>query len=102
MKNSEDKYAVAYLWMAKGMVETLNGNEDEAINWLYKAEKRMKALNVSFDTGMIAIEHSKALTKFGHEYDGLVKLKEALAYFEEGNSKYMIEKTKKLIEKNSK
>lgn len=102
MKDSEDKYAVAYLWMVKGMVETLNGNEDLAINWLHKAEKRMKALNVSFDTGMIAIEHSKALTKFGYEYDGLAKLKEALAYFEEGNSKYMIEKTKKLIEKSAK
>ena len=60
----------------------------------------MKALDVPFDTGMIAIEHSKALTRFGHKYDGLMKLEEALAYFEESKSKYMIEKTKMLIEEN--
>ncbi len=102
MKDSEDKYAVSYLWMVKGMIEIEDGNEDDAISWLYKAEKRMKSLNVPFDTGMIAIEHSRALTIFGHPYEGLEKLKESLAYFEEAKSKYMIEKTKMLIESHQK
>jgi len=101
MKNSEDKYAVAYLWMVKGMIESLEGNEDEAIDWLFKAEKRMKSLNVPFDAGMIILEHSHVLTKYGHKFEGLMKMKEALTYFEQAKSELMIEKIKTLIE-NSK
>ncbi len=100
MKGSEDKYAVACLWMVKGMSENLDEHEDEALNWLSKAEKRMASLNAQFDTGIIALEHALTLIKYGHEYDGKMKLESALAYFEESNSKHMIEKTKSLIEKS--
>lgn len=99
MKGSEDKYAVACLWMVKGMMENLDGNEDESLNWLHKSEKRMASLNAQFDTGMIALEHAMALIKYGHEYDGKMKLESALVYFEEANSKHMMEKTKMLMKK---
>ena len=102
MKNSEDKYAVTCLWMVKGMSESLDGHEDEALNWLGKAEKRMASLNAQFDTGIITFEHALTLIKFGHNYDGKMKLESALTYFEEANSKHMIEKTKMLIEKSEK
>jgi tetratricopeptide (TPR) repeat protein len=61
MKASEDKYAVAYLWMIKGIVEFQDGNRDAALDWLSKAEKRMVSLNVPYDTGIITLEHGLTL-----------------------------------------
>ena len=101
LKGSEDKYAVAYLWMIKGMVEGLEGNVEKAVEWLTKAEKRMTSLKVSYDTGLVAFEFGCTLIQCGRKSEGVYKLKRALELFKEDGSKGMIKKTTLLIRKHS-
>jgi tetratricopeptide (TPR) repeat protein len=98
MKDSEDKYAVAYLWMIKGIVEYQDGNHDAALDWLGKAEKRMVSLKVPYDAGIITLEHAITLINCGDKYPGLMKLEKALAYFKEADSKHMMDIAQKYIE----
>ncbi len=94
---SEDKYAVAYFWMIKGVVEHLSGNDKAALDLMKRAGNRMNSLNVPYDTGIIALEYGKTLIECDYKGEGMIALERALGFFDEAGSNYMAAKVKKLI-----
>ena len=97
----EDKYLKAYIQMAQGMIESLDGNEDKALDSMEKAEEWMTSLGIPYDSGIIVQEHGLTLLKHGIKVDGMGKLRKALKYFEDAGSKDMVDKVKTHIRDNS-
>ena len=62
---SEDKFAIAYLWLFKGMYEDIKDHEEKAWQFMQKAQRMMGKLNIPFDLGIIQLELARSLLNNG-------------------------------------
>jgi tetratricopeptide (TPR) repeat protein len=91
----EDKYALANLDMVWGLVHSCAGKDAEADASFEKARAAMAELGIPYDTGVIQLEHGRALAKRGDAERAKAAIKSAIRSFVEAGAKGMREKAER-------
>lgn len=95
--NSEDKYVVACMWYVTGMLEHETGNNDKGLEWLRKAENRMKELNVPHDLGVVRGEIARLYVKIGEKENASEMVSLALKDLENIGAKDLVKEINDIL-----
>jgi tetratricopeptide (TPR) repeat protein len=94
LQGMEDKYALANLSMVWGLIHSVAGKGAESDESFTKARDMMSELGIPYDTGVILLEHGRALAKRGDAAGAKEKLKAAVSLFGEAGAAGMQETAK--------
>ncbi|MFH0816077.1 MAG: tetratricopeptide repeat protein [Methanobacteriota archaeon] len=94
-KGMEDRYALANLTMVWGLILEAEGTHAEADEKFAKAGALMTELEIPYDTGVIRLEHGRALARRGDAAGAKLSLKAAVRSFTEAGATGMREKAEK-------
>jgi len=87
LENVEDKYAKANLQMAWGMICADQGENVKSDGYFEKGTQMMMELGIPYDTGVVLLEHGRALVKRGKGEEAKSVLRLAIGAFEEAGAK---------------
>ncbi len=91
----EDKYALANLSMVWGLIHESEGKHAEADASFEKGRSTMVELGIPYDTGVIALEHGRALAKRGDGAGAKIALTAAVHAFTAADAGSMRERAEK-------
>ena len=97
LKNSEDKYVIACMWYARGLLEDANGNNEKGQKWLLKAEKRMEELAAPYDLGVIRWELAKLYKKSGDNEQASEMAEMSIKALKKTGAEDLVDEVKKLV-----
>lgn len=96
LDGSEDRYAVACMWFATGLLAGAKGDVGKGVEWLEKAEKRMDELGVPYDLGNIRLELARLLMRSGREEAAAEMVVKATAALQKAGAKDLIKEASEL------
>ena len=99
LASSEDKYAIAFNNMLKGIIASEKGNHESALKFMEKSESQIIKQGIPYDAGTICVEYALVLANSGKKDEAKEKFKTAINYYKEASSMDMAEIAEALMKK---
>ncbi len=97
LEGSEDKFAVACMWVVTGLIEVANDRPEEGIEWIRRAERRMESLKMVYDLGVIQYELASIYMKIGRVDLAVMNIHKAIDVLTKAGSKDLVEGVKDIV-----